>query len=138
MASLRARVLASVLLLAAAGLVALAVVTYAEQRSFLLGRVDQEVRGAGPALSQALDGNGGNYALLLVPGVGPFAVMIADGRYNEGLMFVGGAQLLSLGIMALGAATPPKVTLVRDSFALRAAAPVALPGGGGLSLSGTF
>ncbi len=55
MASLRARVLASVLLLAAAGLIALAAVTYAEQRSFLLGRIDQELRGAGPALSHALD-----------------------------------------------------------------------------------
>jgi two-component system OmpR family sensor kinase len=58
MASLRARVLASVLVLAAAGLVALAAVTYAEQRSFLLGRIDQELRGAGPALSQALDSAG--------------------------------------------------------------------------------
>jgi two-component system, OmpR family, sensor kinase len=58
MASLRARVLASVLLLAAAGLVALGAVTYAEQRSFLLGRIDQELRGAGPALSQALDSAG--------------------------------------------------------------------------------
>ncbi|MHB8233180.1 MAG: sensor histidine kinase [Solirubrobacteraceae bacterium] len=55
MASLRARVLASVLLLAAAGLIALAAVTYAEQRSFLLGRIDEEVRGAGPALTHALD-----------------------------------------------------------------------------------
>jgi two-component system OmpR family sensor kinase len=55
MASLRARVLASVLLLAAAGLIALAAVTYAEQRSFLLGRIDQEARGAGPALTHALD-----------------------------------------------------------------------------------
>ncbi len=58
MASLRSRVLASVLLLAAAGLVALALVTYAEQRSFLLGRIDQELRGAGPALSHALDDAG--------------------------------------------------------------------------------
>ena len=54
MASLRARVLASVLVLAAAGLIALAAVTYAEQSSFLQGRVDQEVKGAGPALAQAL------------------------------------------------------------------------------------
>ena len=37
MASLRARVLVSVLVLAAAGLIALAAVTYAEQSSFLLG-----------------------------------------------------------------------------------------------------
>src|SRR5205085_2297287 len=55
MASLRARVLASVLLLAAAGLVLLAAVTYAEQRSFLLNRLDQSVRSAAPALSEALD-----------------------------------------------------------------------------------
>ena len=58
MASLRARVLASVLLLAALGLIALAAVTYAEQRSFLLGRIDQELRGSGPALSHALDNAG--------------------------------------------------------------------------------
>ncbi len=58
MTSLRSRVLASVLLLAAAGLVALAAVTYAEQRSFLEGRVDQEVKAAWPALSFALDSKG--------------------------------------------------------------------------------
>lgn len=55
MASLRVRVLASVLLLSAAGLVALALVTYTEQRSFLEGRVDQQVRSAVPVISQALD-----------------------------------------------------------------------------------
>ncbi len=58
MASLRARVLASVLVLAAAGLVALAGVTYAEQHSFLEGRIDEQVRGAGPTVSQALDNAG--------------------------------------------------------------------------------
>jgi two-component system OmpR family sensor kinase len=58
MASLRSRVLASVLVLAAAGLVALAAVTYAEQRSFLEGRVDQEVKAAWPALSFQLDSKG--------------------------------------------------------------------------------
>jgi two-component system OmpR family sensor kinase len=58
MASLRARVLASVLVLAAAGLVALAGVTYAEQHSFLEGRIDEQVRGAAPAVSQALDNAG--------------------------------------------------------------------------------
>ncbi len=55
MASLRARVLLSVLALAAAGLVLMAVVTYAEQSSFLLERVDSQARGAGPALSRRLD-----------------------------------------------------------------------------------
>jgi two-component system OmpR family sensor kinase len=68
MASLRTRVLVSVLVLAAAGLVALAAVTYAEQRSFLQGRVDQEVKGAGPALSQALENAG-----VRAPGASPAA-----------------------------------------------------------------
>jgi two-component system, OmpR family, sensor kinase len=55
MGSLRARILVSVLVLAAAGLVALALVTYTEQRSFLQGRLDQEAEEASPALSRALD-----------------------------------------------------------------------------------
>ena len=46
MSSLRARVLASVLALAAAGMIAVAAVTYAEQRSFLYSRVDQQARSA--------------------------------------------------------------------------------------------
>jgi two-component system OmpR family sensor kinase len=58
MSSLRTRVLASVLVLSAAGMLILAAVIYAEQRSFLQGRVDQEVRAAGPAVSQALDNAG--------------------------------------------------------------------------------
>jgi two-component system OmpR family sensor kinase len=58
MASLRARVLVSVLALAAAGMVALAAVTYAEQRSFLESRADQQARSAVGALSQVLDNAG--------------------------------------------------------------------------------
>src|SRR4029077_6782929 len=58
MASLRTRVLVSVLVLSAAGLVALGAVTYAEQRSFLEGRIDQQVKAATPAMSQALDSRG--------------------------------------------------------------------------------
>ena len=58
MASLRTRLLVSVLVLAAAGLIALAAVTYAEQRSFLEGRVDQQAKGAAPALSSVLDREG--------------------------------------------------------------------------------
>ncbi len=58
MSSLRTRLLAGVLVVAAAGLVLLGVVTYAEQRSFLEGRVDQEARASVLALSQALDSAG--------------------------------------------------------------------------------
>lgn len=44
--SLRARLVIGLLTLAAVGLVALAGITYAEQRNFLMDRVDQQVRGA--------------------------------------------------------------------------------------------
>jgi two-component system OmpR family sensor kinase len=58
MSSLRARVLASVLVLAAVGMVAVAAVTYAEQRSFLYSRVDDQVRAASPYMSRLLDSKG--------------------------------------------------------------------------------
>jgi hypothetical protein len=83
-------------------------------------------------------GDSRDSTLLLVPGVGPFAFMIAEGRFNEAEMFIGSVQLAGVGLMVLGTTTPPTRTLVRDAFALRAAAPVALPGGGGFLLSGTF
>ncbi len=55
MSSLRARVMVGVVALSAIGMIALAAVTYTEQRSFLLGRVDQEVKAAVPYMSQLLD-----------------------------------------------------------------------------------
>src|SRR3954468_2029062 len=57
--SLRARLIAALIVLAAAGLVALAAVTYAEQRSFLLDRVDQQARDAQRAVNFELVGPGG-------------------------------------------------------------------------------
>ncbi|MEN3285377.1 MAG: two-component system, OmpR family, sensor kinase [Solirubrobacteraceae bacterium] len=60
MVSLRSRLLAALLAIAAVGLLLLGGVTYAEQRSFLYDRVDQQVRGAsaqiGPALENAMGG----------------------------------------------------------------------------------
>ena len=56
MASLRARLLAAVLVLGAVGLLLLGAVTYAEERSFLLDRVDQQARSAPPAVAAALGG----------------------------------------------------------------------------------
>jgi two-component system OmpR family sensor kinase len=58
--SLRARLLAGLVALAAAGLVVVGVVTYAEQRSFLLQRVDQQVIAAPQSVSRALDDAGVN------------------------------------------------------------------------------
>ncbi|HXE46010.1 MAG TPA: HAMP domain-containing sensor histidine kinase [Conexibacter sp.] len=56
MHSLRARLVAGLLALAAIGLLVLGGITYAEQRSFLLDRIDQQLRAATPPISAALDG----------------------------------------------------------------------------------
>src|SRR3954467_8917148 len=57
--SLRTRLIAALIVLAAAGLVTLAAVTYAEQRSFLLDRVDQQARDAQRAVNFELWGPDG-------------------------------------------------------------------------------
>ncbi|HEU4703635.1 MAG TPA: HAMP domain-containing sensor histidine kinase [Conexibacter sp.] len=54
MHSLRARLVAGLLALAAVGLLVLGGITYAEQRSFLTDRVDQQLRGAVRPVSAAL------------------------------------------------------------------------------------
>ena len=59
MRSLHARLLAALLALACAGLLVLAAITYTEQRSFLEGRINQEVRTAEPALNNLLDKEAG-------------------------------------------------------------------------------
>jgi two-component system OmpR family sensor kinase len=56
--SLRARLLAGLLTLAAAGLLALGAITYAEQRSFLLDRVDRQAQAAVPTVEHALGQRG--------------------------------------------------------------------------------
>jgi two-component system OmpR family sensor kinase len=58
MASLRARLLVAVLALSALGLLLLGAITYAEQRSFLLKRIDQQARAAPPAVAGALASEG--------------------------------------------------------------------------------
>ena len=63
--SLRARLMIGLLVLAALGLVVAGAITYAEQRSFLTDRVDQQARSALPAVSHELDRRGVN-----VPGYG--------------------------------------------------------------------
>jgi two-component system, OmpR family, sensor kinase len=58
MVSLRGRLLAAVLVLSAAGLLLLGAVTYVEQRSFQLQRIDQQARAAPPAVAGALANEG--------------------------------------------------------------------------------
>src|SRR4051795_11363934 len=59
MASLRARLLAAVLILSAAGLLLVGAIVYAEQRSFLLDRIDQQARSAPGTVAFALHGDQG-------------------------------------------------------------------------------
>jgi two-component system OmpR family sensor kinase len=63
MASLRLRLLAAVLVLTAAGLLLLGGITYAEQRSFLIERVDQQAQAAPGAIARALSDKGVGPAL---------------------------------------------------------------------------
>jgi two-component system OmpR family sensor kinase len=60
--SLRARLLIALIGLVAGGLIVVAVVTYEEERSFLLGRVDQQAVGALEVVSFQLDLAGANVA----------------------------------------------------------------------------
>jgi two-component system OmpR family sensor kinase len=72
MQSLHARLIALVLVVAALGLVLLAAITYVEQRSFLLDRVDQQAKAAAFPLGARLSDNG-------VGGTPP-----PDGRHRPG------------------------------------------------------
>jgi len=56
--SLRGRLVAGVLALAAVGLLVLGAITYAEQRSFLYDNVDRQVRASQPVVDMLLEGRG--------------------------------------------------------------------------------
>jgi two-component system, OmpR family, sensor kinase len=60
MASLRARLLAALLALTALGLLLLGGITYVEQRSFELDRIDRQATSALPAVAGAMPGVGGD------------------------------------------------------------------------------
>ncbi len=79
--SLRARLIAALIVLAAAGLLTLAAVTYAEQRSLLIERVDQQARQAQDGVSRALDVQLGGGAPL-TPGTLP-PYLRGSGRPGE-------------------------------------------------------
>ena len=67
--SLRARLIATLVAVAAAGLIVLAVVTYASQRSFLYDRVDDQTRSGEAAVRRALEDQG--VITRMGPGRGP-------------------------------------------------------------------
>jgi two-component system OmpR family sensor kinase len=71
MASLRARLLAALLALTALGLLLLGGITYVEQRSFELTRIDDQLRGAPPLVAGAVGEQGVNAEPRAQPEAGP-------------------------------------------------------------------
>ncbi|HVP03777.1 MAG TPA: HAMP domain-containing sensor histidine kinase [Solirubrobacteraceae bacterium] len=78
MQSLRARLVTGVVVLSAIGLLLLGAITYAEQRSFLINRIDQQAVAAAPAITRAFDQQGIYVPGALQQGGGP------DGRFGGG------------------------------------------------------
>jgi two-component system, OmpR family, sensor kinase len=87
MRSLRARLVAGLLALAAVGLLVLGGITYAEQRSFLLDRADQQLQAAVRPMSAALDGRigmpPGAHAFGERPDGGGPGFGLPEGTYGE-------------------------------------------------------
>jgi two-component system, OmpR family, sensor kinase len=120
--SLRARLTAGLILVAAVGLLLLGGIVYAEQRSFLFQRVDDQVRSAPPALSHDLAERGGvprgGGALGPRPpgdgdrdGGGPVSTSLPPGTYGE-LRDAAGSSLgsvtLSYGLSELAKPKLPR------------------------------
>jgi two-component system OmpR family sensor kinase len=121
--SLRARLLAGLLALAAIGLMVLGGVTYAEQRSFLLQRIDEQARSAAPLVGRQLELNGivapgedpgdhfGPGGRGFGPGDGGATENLPPGTYGERRDATGralGHVVLSYGQRALPAPTIPR------------------------------
>src|SRR4051812_23043360 len=120
--SLRVRLVAGLLALAALGLLLLGGITYAEQRSFLYDRADQQARqavfpvrhrlddlgvsGLGRAPGRPPDGDGDNR------GGGPEDVSLPPGTYGEARSATGTA--LRRTVLAYGDRTPPRPDLPAD------------------------
>jgi two-component system OmpR family sensor kinase len=83
MASLRARLIAVLLVVAAVGLLALAGITYTEQRSFLYDRVDDQANSAIPVMGHALSGEAGEGEPARRGGPPPGEVNLPPGTYGE-------------------------------------------------------
>jgi len=116
MHSLRARLIAVLLVLAAAGLLVAGAVTYAEQRSFLFTRVDQQARSAIPAVARELyeqgggsdgDPDGDHYRPPGGPGGGAGTTLpsgtYAQQRDAEGEVIPGGQAV----VIGFGTSQPP-------------------------------
>ena len=127
MQSLRARLIAGLVAVAAVGLVALAAVTYFEQRSFLLDRLDQQLTLAIPAVERVLRaqgvdlpggsgrggpfGRGGGTVDRPAPGADrrPGIVNLPPGTY--GVRLDGDGAVLGEAALTFASEAPPKPDL---------------------------
>jgi two-component system, OmpR family, sensor kinase len=105
MASLRARLIAVLLVVAAVGLLVLAAVTYTEQRSFQYDRVDQQARSVVRVMDHQLSGEGGEGPPSRGGGPPPGEVNLPPGTYGE-LRDAGGAVTAGPEVITYGQ-TPP-------------------------------
>ena len=105
MSSLRARLIAVMLVVAAAGLLTLAGITYAEQRSFLLDRADVQLRTAVPAMEHQLLGDRGRRGEPRGGGPPPGDVNLPPGTYGE-LRDASGAVIAGPEVITYGQEPP--------------------------------
>ena len=110
MSSLRARLIAVLLILAAGGLLVAGAITYAEQRSFLLGRLDQSARTAIPAVARELHDQADGYEHHGPgrPGGDEPGMSLPSGTYGQQRDASGrelpGGEVVNIGF---GASSPP-------------------------------
>jgi two-component system OmpR family sensor kinase len=117
--SLRARLLIALIGLVAAGLIVVSAVTYAEQRSFLLDRLDQQAEAALEVVSFQLDVTGAN-----VTGAGTLGTSVISGA--TGTTAAPGASREAGTTAAAGTAGATGTSATRDRD--REPAPRATPG----------
>ena len=128
MSSLRARLIAVLLVVAAGGLLALAGITYAEQRSFLLERVDTQLSSAIPAMEHQLLGDRGRGGPPRGGGPRPGDVNLPPGTYGE-LRDADGELIAGPEVITYGQEPPDPPELPADLPYDRA---VTVPSSGGL------
>jgi two-component system OmpR family sensor kinase len=115
--SLRARLLVAVLALAAVGMLLLAGITYAEQRSFLMDRVDEQARNAPGMVDRQLDfqrhGGDPRGDRPPAPGEGGPNIGLPSGIYGEKRTADGTVDRITIGLTGAGPRIPANLPLER-------------------------
>jgi two-component system, OmpR family, sensor kinase len=119
MASLRSRLILGLVALAAIGLLALGAITYFEQRSFLMTRVDEQTKAAPAAVERAIEDQGRAPGFFdpedqrRGPHGPPVAVSPPAGTYGERIDASGGRQSTVFGYVSARPRLPARPPLDR-------------------------